>query len=207
MSSNTQPAGSEGELHHADSLGSAGSSTTLASSVIEVEAEQDEPRLTPKLQTSQQVIYSDQGSCQEPWLTPLRAGSGLLLVLVLFSRWVFTNKHHIWISLDRLHHPKAFSWFKLVILCRMGQMWARCLNAGYDKWWVLLQDHIWPKGLFLVHWGFWTFTRAQLSKVQGPPEGWITAALISEKCCVLVWRRPSILVDVCIGDLKTLHSV
>ncbi|XP_029374353.1 uncharacterized protein plekhg2 isoform X2 [Echeneis naucrates] len=39
-------AGSEGELCQADSLGSAGSSSTLASSVIEVEAERDEQGLT-----------------------------------------------------------------------------------------------------------------------------------------------------------------
>ncbi|KAM9317870.1 uncharacterized protein KZ484_022305 [Pholidichthys leucotaenia] len=45
-------AGSEGELFPADSLGSAGSNSTLASSVIEVEAEQ--AILTPRLQASQE---------------------------------------------------------------------------------------------------------------------------------------------------------
>lgn len=47
-----QQAGSEGELCQAESLGSAGSSSTLASSVIEVEAEA-EPCLTPQLQFNQ----------------------------------------------------------------------------------------------------------------------------------------------------------
>ncbi|XP_041851116.1 pleckstrin homology domain-containing family G member 3 isoform X2 [Melanotaenia boesemani] len=46
-------ADSDGELCTAESLGSAGSSSTLASSVIEVEAERDEPRLTLQLQTNQ----------------------------------------------------------------------------------------------------------------------------------------------------------
>ncbi|XP_023817095.1 pleckstrin homology domain-containing family G member 2 isoform X2 [Oryzias latipes] len=40
--SNALKAGSEGELHHTDSLGSAGSSSTLASSVIEVEPDKEE---------------------------------------------------------------------------------------------------------------------------------------------------------------------
>ncbi|XP_068587373.1 uncharacterized protein plekhg2 [Cebidichthys violaceus] len=40
-------AGSDGELSQADGLGSAGSSSTLASSVIEVEAERTEPQLRP----------------------------------------------------------------------------------------------------------------------------------------------------------------
>ncbi|XP_067451674.1 serine-rich adhesin for platelets isoform X2 [Thunnus thynnus] len=49
-----QQAGSEGELCQADSLGSAGSSSTLASSVIEVEAERSESRLTSQLQPNQE---------------------------------------------------------------------------------------------------------------------------------------------------------
>jgi len=44
-----QQAGSEGELCQADSLGSAGSSSTLASSVIEVNAERVELGLMPQL--------------------------------------------------------------------------------------------------------------------------------------------------------------
>lgn len=48
-----QQAGSEGELCQAESLGSAGSSSTLASSVIEVEAEGGEPCLTPQLRSNQ----------------------------------------------------------------------------------------------------------------------------------------------------------
>ncbi|GLD64209.1 pleckstrin homology domain-containing family G member 2 isoform X1, partial [Lates japonicus] len=47
-------AGSEGELCQADSLGSAGSSSTLASSVIEVEAERTELGLTPQLRPNQE---------------------------------------------------------------------------------------------------------------------------------------------------------
>ncbi|KAK2846551.1 hypothetical protein Q5P01_009550 [Channa striata] len=47
-------AGSEGELCQTESLGSAGSSSTLASSVIEVEAERAEPGLTPQLQPNLQ---------------------------------------------------------------------------------------------------------------------------------------------------------
>ncbi|XP_040903084.1 serine-rich adhesin for platelets isoform X3 [Toxotes jaculatrix] len=47
-------AGSEGELCQADSLGSAGSSSTLASSVIEVEAERAELGLTPQLRPNQE---------------------------------------------------------------------------------------------------------------------------------------------------------
>lgn len=46
-----QQADSEGELCLADSLASAGSSSTLASSVIEVEAERPEGSLIPELQT------------------------------------------------------------------------------------------------------------------------------------------------------------
>ncbi|XP_008301696.1 mucin-19-like [Stegastes partitus] len=57
-----KPAGSEGELCHADSLGSAGSSSTLASSVIEVETERDEP--TPQLRTNREEE-------EEEELTPL----------------------------------------------------------------------------------------------------------------------------------------
>ncbi|XP_067363214.1 mucin-2-like isoform X2 [Channa argus] len=49
-----QQAGSEGELCQAESLGSAGSSSTLASSVIEVEAERAEPGLTPQLQSNKE---------------------------------------------------------------------------------------------------------------------------------------------------------
>ncbi|KAG7224445.1 hypothetical protein INR49_015075, partial [Caranx melampygus] len=45
-------AGSEGELCQGDSLGSAGSSSTLASSVIEVDAERSELGLTPQLRRS-----------------------------------------------------------------------------------------------------------------------------------------------------------
>lgn len=52
-----QQAGSEGELCQADSLGSAGSSSTLASSVIEVEAERPEPGLT--LRTNQEEEVAD----------------------------------------------------------------------------------------------------------------------------------------------------
>ena len=57
-----QQAGSEGELCQADSLGSAGSSSTLASSVIEVEAERTESRLTSQLQPNQEeeVLYRDE---------------------------------------------------------------------------------------------------------------------------------------------------
>uniref|UniRef100_A0A8C4GWH1 Pleckstrin homology domain containing, family G (with RhoGef domain) member 2 n=1 Tax=Dicentrarchus labrax TaxID=13489 RepID=A0A8C4GWH1_DICLA len=47
-------AGSEGELCQAGSLGSAGSSSTLASSVIEVEAERPELGLTPQLRPSRE---------------------------------------------------------------------------------------------------------------------------------------------------------
>ncbi|KAM8769181.1 uncharacterized protein AB9X84_000166 isoform 1-T1 [Acanthopagrus schlegelii] len=57
-------AGSEGELCQADSLGSAGSSSTLASSVIEVEAERPEPGLT--LRTNQ-----EEEEDEEEELTPL----------------------------------------------------------------------------------------------------------------------------------------
>ncbi|XP_045929333.1 mucin-17 isoform X3 [Micropterus dolomieu] len=46
---NALKAGSEGELCQADSLGSAGSSSTLASSVIEVEVNRPEPGLMPQL--------------------------------------------------------------------------------------------------------------------------------------------------------------
>ncbi|TDH15412.1 hypothetical protein EPR50_G00031250 [Perca flavescens] len=52
-------AGSEGELCQADSLGSAGSSSTLASSVIEVEAERTEPGLTPQLQPNREEEEED----------------------------------------------------------------------------------------------------------------------------------------------------
>nr|XP_054598311.1 mucin-2-like [Nothobranchius furzeri] len=46
-------AGSEGELCTADALGSAGSSSTLASSVIEVDVEQDDPRRPLQRRTEQ----------------------------------------------------------------------------------------------------------------------------------------------------------
>ncbi|XP_073341024.1 uncharacterized protein [Pagrus major] len=59
-----QQAGSEGELCQADSLGSAGSSSTLASSVIEVEAERPEPGLT--LRTNR-----EEEEDEEEELTPL----------------------------------------------------------------------------------------------------------------------------------------
>lgn len=52
-----QQAGSEGELCQAGSLGSAGSSSTLASSVIEVEAERPETGLT--LRTNQEEEVTD----------------------------------------------------------------------------------------------------------------------------------------------------
>ncbi|XP_038163900.1 mucin-17 isoform X3 [Cyprinodon tularosa] len=58
-------AGSEGELCPAESLGSAGSSSTLASSVIEVEMERDEPRI--KL-----CLGSDQQGEEEEELATLR---------------------------------------------------------------------------------------------------------------------------------------
>ncbi|XP_026234121.1 uncharacterized protein plekhg2 isoform X3 [Anabas testudineus] len=61
--------GSEGELCQAESLGSAGSSSTLASSVIEVEAEQPEPHLTPQLQPSQEK--EEQEEEEEEELTSL----------------------------------------------------------------------------------------------------------------------------------------
>ncbi|XP_029284307.1 mucin-17-like [Cottoperca gobio] len=61
-----QQAGSEGELCQADSLGSAGSSSTLASSVIEVEAERSDPGLTPQLRASREDEEED-----EEELTPL----------------------------------------------------------------------------------------------------------------------------------------
>ncbi|XP_054455178.1 serine/arginine repetitive matrix protein 2 [Anoplopoma fimbria] len=50
----TVQAGSEGELCPADGLGSAGSSSTLASSVIEVEAERTEPGPTPQLRPNRE---------------------------------------------------------------------------------------------------------------------------------------------------------
>lgn len=57
----SQQAGSEGELCQIDSLVSAGSSSTLASSVIEVEAEHSEIGLTPQLEPNQEeeVFYSN----------------------------------------------------------------------------------------------------------------------------------------------------
>ncbi|XP_030600593.1 uncharacterized protein plekhg2 isoform X2 [Archocentrus centrarchus] len=58
-------AGSEGELCHADSLGSAGSCSTLASSVIEVEAEREEASLKPQLRTNKEEEE------EEEELTPL----------------------------------------------------------------------------------------------------------------------------------------
>ncbi|XP_039678722.1 uncharacterized protein plekhg2 isoform X3 [Perca fluviatilis] len=60
-------AGSEGELCQADSLGSAGSSSTLASSVIEVEAERTETSLTPQLQPNREE--EEEEDAEE--LTPL----------------------------------------------------------------------------------------------------------------------------------------
>lgn len=56
-----QQAGSEGELCQADGLGSAGSSSTLASSVIEVEAERAELGLMPQLRPKpeEEVFYCD----------------------------------------------------------------------------------------------------------------------------------------------------
>ncbi|MEQ2297407.1 hypothetical protein AMECASPLE_034447, partial [Ameca splendens] len=59
-------AGSEGELCPADGLGSAGSSSTLASSVIEVETERAEPRMDLQLGSNQQGE-------EEEELTTLRA--------------------------------------------------------------------------------------------------------------------------------------
>ncbi|KAK5602718.1 hypothetical protein CRENBAI_002498 [Crenichthys baileyi] len=59
-------AGSEGELCPADGLGSAGSSSTLASSVIEVETERAEPRMDLQLGSNQQGE-------EEEDLTTLRA--------------------------------------------------------------------------------------------------------------------------------------
>ncbi|XP_027136068.1 mucin-12 isoform X2 [Larimichthys crocea] len=63
---NALKADSEGELCQADSLGSAGSSSTLASSVIEVEAERPEPGLTPQLRTNH-----EEEEDEEEELTPL----------------------------------------------------------------------------------------------------------------------------------------
>ncbi len=54
-----QQAGSEGELCPADSLCSAGSSSTLASSVIEVETERPEPGMRPQLRTNQEEEVID----------------------------------------------------------------------------------------------------------------------------------------------------
>ncbi|XP_059188093.1 uncharacterized protein plekhg2 [Centropristis striata] len=59
-------AGSEGELCQAGSLGSAGSSSTLASSVIEVEAERTDQGLTTQLRPNQEEEEED-----EEDLTPL----------------------------------------------------------------------------------------------------------------------------------------
>uniref|UniRef100_UPI0037E76E8A mucin-4 isoform X2 n=1 Tax=Semicossyphus pulcher TaxID=241346 RepID=UPI0037E76E8A len=59
-------AGSESELCQADSLGSAGSSSTLASSVIEVEAERTEPGVVPQLRLNQAEEEEE-----EEELTPL----------------------------------------------------------------------------------------------------------------------------------------
>ncbi|XP_042342812.1 pleckstrin homology domain-containing family G member 3 [Plectropomus leopardus] len=53
-------AGSEGELCQADSLGSAGSSSTLASSVIEVEAERSESGLTSQLRPNREEEEEDE---------------------------------------------------------------------------------------------------------------------------------------------------
>ncbi|XP_044057476.1 mucin-5AC isoform X3 [Siniperca chuatsi] len=64
---NALKAGSEGELCQADSLGSAGSSSTLASSVIEVEVERPEPGLMPQLQPNQ----GEEEEEEEEELTPL----------------------------------------------------------------------------------------------------------------------------------------
>ncbi|XP_068441922.1 mucin-5AC [Clinocottus analis] len=61
-----QQAGSDGELSQADGLGSAGSSSTLASSVIEVEAARTEPSGTPQLRPNQEQEEED-----EEELTPL----------------------------------------------------------------------------------------------------------------------------------------
>ncbi|KAM7412502.1 hypothetical protein PAMA_020062 [Pampus argenteus] len=60
-------AGSEGELCQADGLGSAGgSSSTLASSVIEVEAERTEPGLTSQLQPNQEEEEEEELSSLGP---------------------------------------------------------------------------------------------------------------------------------------------
>ncbi|KAF0030947.1 hypothetical protein F2P81_017678 [Scophthalmus maximus] len=61
-----QQAGSEGELCQADGLGSAGSSSTLASSVIEVEAERAELGLMPQLRPKPEEEDED-----DEELTPL----------------------------------------------------------------------------------------------------------------------------------------
>ncbi|XP_056230946.1 mucin-17-like [Seriola aureovittata] len=61
-----QQAGSEGELCKADSLGSAGSSSTLASSVIEVDAERPELGLTQQLRPNH-----EEEEDEEEELTPL----------------------------------------------------------------------------------------------------------------------------------------
>ncbi|XP_025753946.1 serine-rich adhesin for platelets isoform X8 [Oreochromis niloticus] len=61
-------AGSEGELCHADSLGSAGSSSTLASSVIEVEAEGNAASLKPQLRPNKEEEEEEKEEEEE--LTP-----------------------------------------------------------------------------------------------------------------------------------------
>lgn len=53
-----QQAGSDGELCPADGLGSAGSSSTLASSVIEVEAERAGLGLTPQLRPNREEVFT-----------------------------------------------------------------------------------------------------------------------------------------------------
>ncbi|XP_039478593.1 mucin-5AC isoform X1 [Oreochromis aureus] len=62
-------AGSEGELCHADSLGSAGSSSTLASSVIEVEAEGNAASLKPQLRPNKEEEEEEEKE-EEEELTP-----------------------------------------------------------------------------------------------------------------------------------------
>ncbi|KAF7650690.1 hypothetical protein LDENG_00121720 [Lucifuga dentata] len=64
-------AGSEGELCHNDSLGSAGSSSsTLASSIIEVEAECSDPGLTPQLRPNQEEEEEEEEEEELPPLSP-----------------------------------------------------------------------------------------------------------------------------------------
>lgn len=67
-----QQADSEGELCLADSLASAGSSSTLASSVIEVEAGRPEGDFSPEWKTADvKMVFQLQHRYKVCWLIPL----------------------------------------------------------------------------------------------------------------------------------------